>query len=121
MKNPKYCPNPQCRNHTEPGKPESPHKRWYLKSGTYSTSQNPTGQKFRCTACGAIFSEQTFSFDYYVKKQLDNELILKRIISGSSLRSIARDLGVSLSAIRNRAIRLSRRLAAKYSAINRTL
>ena len=103
MFTPLHCPNPECIHYHQPRD-----TCWYRKITPYDTQAFGSVPRFLCKSCHKSFSSQTFSIDYYAKKQLDHNFIYKQINAGAGLRNIARDLNVSPRAIRNRINRLAK-------------
>ena len=81
MERPPFCPNPTCAYH-RPRARKPP--RWYRSAGTYHTAAFGTVARFRCTRCGAYFSTQTFSLDYYAKRTLSYPRLFTHLITTSS-------------------------------------
>ena len=107
----RYCPNPDCPNHT------SPTGRWYVHIGSYTTAAHGTVPRVRCTACGRTMSTQTFSIHYYAKRRLPLRLVSDRLRGGSSLRDIGRSFKVSRTAIRSAVYRLGRQAMAGHARL----
>jgi transposase-like protein len=82
---------------------------WYQRDGTYASKcQGKRVQRFICKRCGKKFSTQTFSLDYGVKKRIPYRRVFDQINSGSGIRFLARNLGVTDKVITNRISRLAR-------------
>ena len=115
---PSFCPNAACKHHQAPqaGKTE-----WFVKAGIYITNTAGKVQRFSCKTCGQLFSEQTFSLDYMVKKKLPYPYIFERLKSSSGIRSISRDLKVSHKTILNRCFRLAHQAIAVHASLKKTL
>ena len=105
-----FCPNPDCHYHRH----APPGKRWYRPFGSYSTKRNGRLPRYRCRACGRTFSRQTFSIDYYTKKQLCYPTLLRLLSSGVSLRGLSRLFGETTNCIANRIDRLARQCIASH-------
>lgn len=115
---PPFCPNAVCRYHHPKELPRGREKRWYHKDGTYHTKGSRTPvQRFVCRHCGKRFSAHTFSLDYGVKKQLPYRRIFEQLNSGSGIRSLARQLGVTDKVIINRIFRLARQALALHALL----
>ena len=118
MRSPLFCPRASCRYH-------QPHTRrpanWYLSAGTYTTRAFGTVRRFRCRACGAYFSAQTFSLDYYAKRTLSYRRLLTHLITTSSIRDMSRDFGVSTSTVGNKISRLARNCLAVLQLVQQEL
>ncbi len=104
MFHPQFCPNPLCIYHR--GGPKE--RRWYHRTGSYSTEAFGAVQRYRCLHCRSGFSEQTFALDYYVKHPLSYREVFDRITAGGGLRSTGRSLKLSHQGIANRIGRLAR-------------
>ena len=63
------------------------------------------------------FSDQSFSINYAVRKNLSYDYILKQLKSAAGIRDIARDLKVSPTTIQNRISRLGRQALAVHSEL----
>ena len=70
-------------------------------------------QVYKCKTCSKSFSEQTFSFDYYLKKRYLNQKIFRLISKGNSQRGIALILDIKAEAVALR-IKKFAALAKKY-------
>ena len=103
MFHPSHCPNTDCGNFIHPR-----NRTWYRKITPYTTSTFGTVPRFICKSCKKSFSKQTFSFEYYGKKRMDNRYIYDQINAGAGIRNIARQLSVSPKTITNRINRLAR-------------
>jgi len=115
MKEPKFCPNPECVHHTY-------HKhdqkiKWYSKDGFYRSQTFGAIQRYKCRTCKIRFSTQTFSINYYAKKIVDPKKILQNLISTSNLSATARNLDVSVHTIINRQARLAKQAIALHSKL----
>jgi hypothetical protein len=106
---PPFCASAACRHHSPRG--GAPYAQ-FIAWGSYRTHAFGRVPRFRCTTCGAIFSRQTFSPDYYAKRLLDYEDIVGRLCSCESLSAIARALGASTDTVSNRISRASRQALA---------
>jgi len=104
MFTPDFCPNQHCRYHFKG--PEG--RRWYYRSGYYSTKAFGQVQRYRCRRCGFHFSQQTFHLDYHVKKPVSYRQVFEGITGGGGLRGIGRCLQISHQGIANRIGRLAR-------------
>jgi hypothetical protein len=109
---PPFCASPACRYHFPSGAPYTQFSSW----GSYHTLAFGQVPRFRCTACGATFSRQTFSTNYYAKRILDYEDIVGRLCSCENLSAIARALQASTDTVSNRISRASRQALAFESA-----
>lgn len=107
-----FCPNPICVFHDE-----TPDYHWFSRYGSYSTLAFGSVTRFICSSCGKTFSSQTFSTQYYAKKNLNLEAIFERHCGAQSGRSIGRALNLSCATIQNRLDRLARQSIALHSSI----
>ena len=106
---PPFCPNPACPHHLPVVKHERRRGSWYQRDGTYASKcLGKRIQRFVCKRCGRNFSAQTFSLDYGVKKRIPYRRVFDQINSGSGIRFLARNLGVTGKVITNRVSRLAR-------------
>jgi transposase-like protein len=117
MNEPKYCPCLICDLH----KKDLDLHRWYNKAGEYKTKAFDKVQRYRCKACGKYFSEQTFNIDYYAKKVIDYKELLKKVVSTSSTRDIARDFEISTGTVQNKLFRLSRQAIAVHEELKASI
>ena len=106
---PPFCASRRCRCHA--GVHAHPYID-YIAWGSYSTKAFGEVQRFRCTVCGKTFSEQTFRPNYYAKRVLSYEDIVRRLSSCESLSAIARAHGASTDTISNRISRAARQVLA---------
>lgn len=84
---PKHCPNPDCKHH-ETG------KDWFIKKGYFKTKWNAQPvPRYKCKACGKLFSSHTFRSTYRQKKPYLNQQIFKLYSSRMTMRRIAKVLG----------------------------
>ena len=105
---PKHCSNPNCPNFS------APRGRWYFRFGSYHTACHGRVTRYRCKQCGKSLSDQTFSVFYYTKRRLDLPGVFSRLRGGGSLRDIAREHGVSRTAIQTAVFRLGRQAIAAH-------
>jgi hypothetical protein len=105
---PPFCASPACSHHYPGGAPYTHFIAW----GSYRTLAFGRVPRFRCAACGATFSRQTFSPDYYAKRALDYPDIVGRLCGCESLSAIGRALGASTDTVSNRISRASRQALA---------
>jgi transposase-like protein len=117
MKQPPFCPHPDCVLH----RPDLPIKDWYIRKGSYPTAVRKSVQRFKCKVCGKWFSSQTFHIDYYAKKRVDYFTIVHYLSEGLSIRAMQRLCGLNRNTIQNRIDRISRYCIAKTVDIVRTL
>jgi len=67
------------------------------------------------------FSDQSFSLDYYARRKLSYDYILKQLKSAAGIRDIARDLNVSPTTITNRISRLSRQALSIHAELKSSI
>ena len=117
---PPFCPNPNCVFHN-PDHPRFPGcsgcRRWYSQDGSYHTASRGIVRRFRCRACDASCSEQTFRLDYYVKRRISYRRIEQGITSCCGVRALGRSLGCSPGSVSNRVSRLARQYIAAHERI----
>ena len=111
MSIPRHCPNPECRNF------HHPQKGWYYHCGSYETIAHGSVQRYRCKTCGKTLSRQTFSIHYYTKRRLDLRRVFTRLRGGASIRDIAREHGVSRTAVTTAVFRLGRQAMAAQALL----
>ena len=112
---PPFCPNGDCPEHRQaPGHTYVDYISW----GSYSTMAFGSVPRFRCRICGATFSAQTFSVDYYCKKVLDYDDIARKLSSCESLSAIGRSLCSSTDSVSNRVARAARQVIAFESIVS---
>jgi len=107
-----FCPNSLCQHHLQ-----APTLLWYSPFGYYSTKTFGLVPRFRCHSCRKTFSSQTFSIDYFAKKNIDYQDLLVRQSNSESVRGIGRALSVSCGTVINRTERLSRQALALHAAL----
>lgn len=112
---PPFCPNPGCAQHRrEPSTPYTSFVSW----GSYSTRAFGEVPRFRCSSCGATFSSQTFSVDYWLKLPADYPDLVERLSSCSSLRALGRAKRLSVRSVQNRIGRAARQALALESTLS---
>ena len=118
MEHPRFCPNPDCREHrlTAPTA-----RRWWVRDGHYRSHRAHTVQRFRCKRCGRRFSSSTFSVHYFTKKRVDLYRLHRLITNGSSVRATARQLHVSPATVTHRTMLLARQLIAAHAELTEEL
>ena len=100
---PPFCPNPECESQAKD------RSFSYLRSGWYRREAAPHRvQRYRCRDCGVSFSRQTFETSYWLKKPELVETVFRRLQGCSSMRQIARDLGVAHATVARLSARLGR-------------
>jgi len=103
---PTHCPWPDCSEHG-PG-PRTTRYRFH-RHGYYERKCAPHRiPRFRCLACKATFSRQTFSTTYYAKKPKLLPLIAAQLQASSALRQIGRTLGCAHATVGRALARLGR-------------
>lgn len=86
---PQKCPNPNCQN-------ASSDDGIFIKKGHFRIKRlNQSIRKYQCKNCSKIFSSRTFKIDYRHKKMDLNQVLIKLLVEGSSLRSASRILGMT--------------------------
>jgi transposase-like protein len=112
-----FCPNNKCELH----KKEIKISDWYYKYGTYETEAFGTVQRYKCIECNKSFSEQTFSIDYYAKKVIAYEELIKKLVSTSNTHDMSRDFMVSTGTVNNKITRLSRQAIAVHEELRKEI
>ena len=109
-----FCPNPLCDLHLS-----KPPLGWFTPFGFYSTRTFGLVPRFRCRSCGKTFSTQSFSLDYYAKRTVNHQDLLRRHASSEGLRALSRNLGLSCGTVQNRLDRLARQGIALHALLRR--
>jgi len=100
---PLFCPNRDCESHQDGLQPR------FTRAGSYRRLTAPHRvQRFRCRRCGVYFSRQSFRLCYWLKRPDLLELVYRRLLACSSMRQVARDLGVAHSTVARHCARLGR-------------
>ena len=100
---PSFCPNPRCDSRAE----STPWR--FKKKGFYHRAHRPYRiQRYHCHHCRRSFSSQTFSTHYWLRYTDLLEPLFHRLVGGSCLRQISRELGVTHSTVQHQAERLGR-------------
>ena len=100
---PPHCPHADCIQH----RVQTGFR--YKLDGRYPRMSPPRRvQRFRCKACGGSFSQQTFSWSYYLKKPQLGPQVAAALNAGSANRQIARSLGCAPSTVTRLSARLGR-------------
>jgi len=87
---PTRCPNKNCRFH------QDAEPRFYTKMGYYRTKHNRRRvPRYRCRACGKSLSTRTESPAAGQHKPQVNEMLMKLVCSGVTMRRSAKILGVA--------------------------
>ena len=100
---PAFCPRRGCPEHLR----LAPGFR-FERHGFYSTRRRWRIPRFRCRACRASFSRQSFAVSYYSKRPELLIPIAAGLVGGSAHRQIARTLGCAPSTVTRNAARLGR-------------
>jgi len=99
---PTRCPNTDCSNH------QSPSTSWFRRHGYYRPRcRSHAVPRFRCGACGATFSRQTFRADYRHKKPHINPLFFHLMVHCVGQRQCATILGVARRTVERRFVWLA--------------
>jgi transposase-like protein len=100
---PPFCPNPKCESRAT----STPWR--FKKKGFYARTYQPYRvQRYLCHHCHRNFSSQTFSTTYWLRYTDLLELLFHRLVGGSCLRQISRELGITHSALQHQTERLGR-------------
>ena len=99
---PSHCPWADCPAHAETGRYR------YRRHGSYLRPGDPPVKipRFRCATCGRIFSRQSFSFSYWMKRPELVVPVAADLDVASTLGQFARALGCAHTTVN----RLSGRL-----------
>ena len=100
---PPHCPWPACTTHRD-----AREFRFYRHSGYFRRCDQRRVPRFVCRTCGRSFSQQSFSFTYYLKRPELAPAIAAALLAGSAHRQIARSLGCAPSTITRLSARLGR-------------
>ncbi len=113
-----HCTNPSCPYfHHENDQDTS----WRRDFGFYSTKAFGTVNRYQCNHCGKTFSDQSFKIDYYVKKPVNYEDLIRPLVSTSGQRNTGRFYGLRYELIQNRYERLSRMLMAVHAQLRKEI
>jgi len=81
----------------------------FKKKGFYQRTHPPYQiQRYHCHHCHRNFSSQTFSTTYWLRYTNLLETLFHRLVGGSCLRQISRELGVTHSTLQHQTERLGR-------------
>ena len=116
MPHPPFCPTSTCPHHREDTGSST---RWYFKNGRYRCARLGFVQRYRCKTCGTYFSDTSFSIDYYAKRCVDYQRLIDLVTNGVGMRATARVLGVSVSAVACRIMRLCRCALSLHADLQR--
>jgi len=112
---PPFCSRSGCVAHGQ-----YPRLDWWMRNGHYETMLMGPVPRFRCRICGAGFSAQTFSIDYYAKRHVDYRRLLGLQASSVGIRAAARLEKVDKKTIENKLMRLSHQaIAAQLLCLRR--
>ena len=119
MIKPPFCPNPSCPNHF-PEKIKRSNHLWYYRSGYYliERTKEPVS-RYLCKTCGKKFSEQTFSINYFSKKNLNMKKLAISLSSGMSIRAMARFYHVAPTTIIRKVRIIARQAIAIESIVSK--
>ena len=78
-------------------------------------------QRYYCKDCDFHFSDQTFSFDYRMRQNSQNQVIFRFLCSSSSQRSLSRNLQVNRKVIALRVKRYGEYCKSKLIEMRQTL
>lgn len=104
---PTYCPYAECAAHhqdkhpieepqIEKRKRGRPARGWYTKRGGGKLLKNGKRyQRYRCKSCGRSFSTRQFSLRFAEHREIDLLYLRELLVSGVSVRAIARLMGCS--------------------------
>ena len=120
MYEPPFCANPCCQFH-DPQIVRNTAAPFCRRIGWYATNVAGNIQRFRCRGCGKTFSERTFRLDYYTKRAVQYQELLRELSSGESLSAMARRHHCSPACVQNRLERLSRNALLFHSRCLTTL
>ena len=100
---PPFCPNPRCDSRLS----STPWR--FKKKGFFERSHHPYRvQRYVCHHCKRNFSSQTFSTTYWLRHTGLLETLFHRLVGGSCLRQISRELGVTHRTLQLQSERLGR-------------
>ena len=100
---PPHCPWPACTAHRD-----TREFRFYRHSSYFRRCDQRRVPRFVCRPCGRSFSQQCFSFTYYLKRPELAPAIAAALLAGSAHRQIARSLGCAPSTVTRLSARLGR-------------
>jgi transposase-like protein len=100
---PRFCPNPGCNSHGNPGP-------WrFKKKGFFRRRARPQRiQRYVCQHCGRNFSSQTFSPSYWLRQPQLLQPLFFRVLACSAYRQIAHEFAVSHTTVQRQVERLGR-------------
>ena len=116
MFTPPYCPNPTCRQHSDP------EPRFFRHHGSFlpKCRRHPV-PRFRCGTCRRTFSRQTFRLDYRDHRPDLNRPLFLLLSSGVGLRQSSRVLGLSLTCTQLKFRKIARHLRRLNCNLRRPL
>lgn len=101
-----FCPNTRCAKHAKPT------AGFCRPCGSYHPKCRAVPiRRFRCRSCRKSFSTQTFRHDYRDRRPECNVRMMEMLSSSSSLRQIARVLGMGVSATQHKFRKIARTCA----------
>ena len=99
---PPFCPWPECSAHRGPS-------AGFQRAGSYRRKYDPARiPRFKCKACEATCSRQTFSASYYLKRRELPAAVAPSLVAGSAHRQIARSAKCGKTTVSRLADRLGR-------------
>lgn len=100
---PPFCPYRGCAFHAAPG------QRFCIRWGSYQPDcRRYPVPRFRCKGCRRTFSYQTFRHDRGDRRPATNARLLEHLCSGAGYRQAGRVLGLSPTAVQQKARKLGR-------------
>jgi transposase-like protein len=111
---PKFCPKPTCPSRNIPTAFRFKRRGLYLRK-----CDGRKVQRFQCLVCGLSFSVQTFRTDYRWRKPGLHFRVFEGLVSKTSLRQMARLLGVRRPTIERRFRRLGKQAKEFHLAMLR--
>ena len=82
-----YCPNEECKQHTNPD------EDFYIKKGSFITKYNHQPvPRYQCKTCGTKFSSHTFRDTFLQKKPYLNQQVFELYASCTTLNRLAKVL-----------------------------
>jgi len=112
---PRCCPHLSCAYHHHPP------SRWFVRYGSYHSSAHGRVQRYRCRRCRHTLSDQSESLQYFAKRRLPLLAIWLSLLSGASLREIARRYHLSPPTVQSAVLRLGRQAMAAQTLLLATV
>jgi transposase-like protein len=100
---PGFCPWPECSQHRRSSSGYRFHRH-----GFYATARRRKIPRFLCRTCGRLFSRQSFSTSYYLKRPELLVPVAAGLVAGSAHRQLARSLDCAPSTVTRLSARLGR-------------